>query len=73
MWINQNFLFESELEFSNELNFKVIFKCLRDNTDLWMNFEMTGKVIFYTDNLSLAADLVQSLASFLNLDTLEVI
>lgn len=57
---------------TNERELKVHMKSLRDGIDLLMAFEMNGKVVFKTDNLLLASDLVQSLAVFLNLDALQV-
>lgn len=72
MWINQNFLLPDDLEYENGSAIRLHLRCLRDDTDLLMVFESSGKVVFYTENMLLASDLVQSLASFLNLDTLEV-
>lgn len=72
IWINQNFLLSDELELTNERELKLHMKCLRDGKDLVMVFEGSGKVTFRTDNFSLASDLVQSLASFLNLNSLQV-
>lgn len=72
MWINQNFLLPDEMELTNEKELRVHMKNLRDNNDLLMVFENNGKVIFKTDNLFLASDLVQALSSFLNLDSLQV-
>lgn len=72
IWINQNFLFPDEFELNNERELKVHMKSLRDGKDLLMTFDVNGKVVFKTDNLLLASDLVQSLAVFLNLDALQV-
>lgn len=73
MWINQNFLLNHEIEFESGPNLKLHLKCLRDKRNLFMQFDNNnGRTIFYIDNILLAADLVQSLAIFLNLDTLEV-
>lgn len=72
MWINQNFLFPNEVEFESGPNFTLNLKCLRDNSNLVMVFEISGRVIFRTSNMTLAADLVQSMASYLNIDQLEV-
>lgn len=71
MWINQNFLLPDELELFNERELKLHMKSLRDGTDLLLCFENGGKVVFRTDSLLLASELVQSLAVFLNLDSLE--
>lgn len=72
MWVNQNFLLPEETEIEAGPELRLHLKCLRDGTDLLMIFEISGKVMFYTENMLLASDLVQSLAVFLNLDTLEV-
>lgn len=72
MWINQNFLMPEDLEVTNEPELRFNLKCLRDNSNLAMVFEISGKAYIYTENLSLASDLVQSLAKSLNLDCLEV-
>ncbi|XP_060518353.1 Bardet-Biedl syndrome 2 protein homolog isoform X2 [Cylas formicarius] len=71
IWINQNFLLATDIEFESGPNLTVNLKCLRDDSDLKLVFETTGKITFYTENMFLAADLVQSLATFLNLDRLE--
>lgn len=72
MWINQNFLFSTDIEIENGPNLIMNLKCLRDGSFLVMAFEISGKVTIYTDKICLASDLVQSLATYLNLDTLEV-
>lgn len=72
MWINQNFLLPDELEFEAGLELRLHLTCLRDGKDLFMVFDVSGKVVFRTDNMLLASDLVQSFSIFLNLDCLEV-
>lgn len=72
MWINQNFLLPEDLEFESGPELRIHMKCLRDDSNLSMIFEASGKVAFHTHNLMLASDLVQSLSVFLNLETLEV-
>ncbi|CAG9764410.1 unnamed protein product [Ceutorhynchus assimilis] len=71
MWINQNFIFPTEIEVESEPNLVVNIQCLRDNTDLIMEFEISGKVTLFTDNMFLAADLIQSLSGYLKLENLE--
>lgn len=74
IWINQNFLLEQEVEIEmenvKELHMK--FVCLRDNSPLDLDFEPDGVVKFSTPHISLAGDLVQSLAVYLNLTDLQV-
>ncbi|CAG9855973.1 unnamed protein product [Phyllotreta striolata] len=71
LWINQNFLLSNEIEFDSGVNLCLNFKCLRDNDDMDMVMETTGKITIYTSNVSLAADLVQSLAAYLNITSLD--
>ncbi|XP_019881742.1 Bardet-Biedl syndrome 2 protein [Aethina tumida] len=71
MWINQNFLFSSDLEFESGPSLVINLKNLRNDQEIVLVFEISGKVVFYADNMTLASDLVQSLAAFLNLDNLE--
>lgn len=72
MWINQNFLLPTDMEYESGPNLNLNVKCLRDNTDLVLNFEASGKTMFYTENLLLASDLIQSLTGFCNTESLEV-
>lgn len=72
MWINQNFLLPSDIEYETGPELRLDFKCLRDSTHLSMVFELSGRVTIYTVNLLLASDLIQSLCTFLNLESLEV-
>ncbi|CAH0550808.1 unnamed protein product [Brassicogethes aeneus] len=71
MWINQNFLFSSDVEFESGPNLILNLRNLRNNQEIVLIFEISGKVTLHAENLGLAADLVQSLGSFLNLDNLE--
>ncbi|KAK7870413.1 hypothetical protein R5R35_003747 [Gryllus longicercus] len=70
MWINQNFLLLSDLEVSSDLN--VAFISLRDNSELNISMEASGHVIVSTHDMGLAGEIVQSLATFLNLEELQV-
>lgn len=76
MWINQNFLLSSDVTVDDggglPTTLRLHLKCLRTNKDLLMVFEAAGKVQIFTDDMHLAADLVQSLATFLKLDILDV-
>nr|XP_023024753.1 Bardet-Biedl syndrome 2 protein homolog [Leptinotarsa decemlineata] len=71
MWINQNFLFSSDIEFESGPNLTLNVKCLRDNSDLVIVSEISGRITIHTMNMSLAGDLIQSLCSYLNVNTLE--
>ncbi|KAJ3649377.1 hypothetical protein Zmor_021125 [Zophobas morio] len=71
MWINQNFLLANDIEAENGPTLKVHLKCLRDKSELTMSFDVSGKTVFYTEKMSLAADLVQSVATFLKIENLQ--
>lgn len=72
MWVNQNFLLPNDMEYEAGPDIRLTLRCLRDDTNLFILFEASGRVVFHTSNTLLASDLVQSLATFLNLDSLEV-
>lgn len=74
IWINQNFLLDEEIELGNEdtKELHVRFLCLRDKSYLDMDFGADGLVKFTTLDISLAGELVQSLATYLNLSDLQV-
>jgi len=74
LWFNQNFLLTSDME--PETNAGALTVCLvslRDGSPLKFFMDPAGRVVINTANMSLAGDLVQSLASFLNLTTLQVL
>ncbi|XP_045452296.1 Bardet-Biedl syndrome 2 protein homolog [Melitaea cinxia] len=73
IWINQNFLLDEEIELGNEdtKELHVRFLCLRDKSYLDMDFGADGLVKFTTLDISLAGELVQSLAIYLNLSDLQ--
>ncbi|KAG5882214.1 hypothetical protein JTB14_024725 [Gonioctena quinquepunctata] len=71
MWINQNFLFPSDIEFDSGPNLTLNLRCLRDDSDLVPVFEISGRVTIYTKSMALAGDLIQSLCSYLNINNLE--
>ncbi|CAG9795878.1 unnamed protein product [Diatraea saccharalis] len=74
IWINQNFLLDQELELTSEetKELQLTLYSLRDQSLLNMNFGSDGNVKFYTSDIRLAGDLVQSLAIYLNLIDLQV-
>ncbi|XP_045521980.1 Bardet-Biedl syndrome 2 protein homolog isoform X2 [Pieris brassicae] len=73
IWINQNFLLEQDIEIVNEesKDINLNFKSLRDKSNLQMNFSVDGQVKLKTNDIRLAGDLIQSLATFLNLTNLQ--
>jgi Bardet-Biedl syndrome 2 protein len=71
MWINQNFLLVTDYEVQEDLN--ITFLSLRDSTEVTLSMESNGCVVISTHNMALAGDIIQSLATFLNLQELQVI
>jgi Bardet-Biedl syndrome 2 protein len=71
MWINQNFLLLTDYEVAAELN--TTFLSLRDNVEVTLRLESNGQMSVITHNMTLAGDIVQSLATFLNLQELQVV
>jgi Bardet-Biedl syndrome 2 protein len=70
MWVNQNFLLLTDYEVLGDLN--ITFLSLRDSTEVTLNMESNGRMEIITQNMALAGDIVQSLATFLNLEELQV-
>ncbi|XP_050082782.1 Bardet-Biedl syndrome 2 protein homolog [Anopheles aquasalis] len=74
IWVNQNFLLPSDIEYvtsdadATELHLNLI--SLRTGKSVCLHFSYDGKTRFYTEDIGLAADLVQSLVQFLNIDTM---
>jgi len=71
MWINQNFLLLTDFEVEEDLN--TTFLSLRDNTEVTLKLESNGQMSVITHNMALAGDIIQSLATFLNLQELQVL
>ncbi|KAJ0029597.1 hypothetical protein NQD34_004594 [Periophthalmus magnuspinnatus] len=65
MWLNQNFLLPEGIDSPN-----VTFHSLRTGGVLSISKASNGQITFKTDDIDLAGDLVQSLASFLGIDDL---
>ncbi|XP_041369340.1 Bardet-Biedl syndrome 2 protein homolog [Gigantopelta aegis] len=68
MWINQSFLMMEDLVCEGELN--IAFMSLRGSGPLIIQMNLSGQITIRTDDMDLAGDIIQSLASFLNLDDL---
>jgi len=71
MWINQNFLLLTDFEVVGDLN--TTFLSLRDNVEVTLRLESNGQMSVITHNMALAGDIIQSLATFLNLQELQVV
>jgi Bardet-Biedl syndrome 2 protein len=70
LWMSNNFLLEEDLESETSIEFGFI--ALRTNKALIIKMETNGQVIIATDDIELAGSLIQSLASYLNINDLQV-
>ncbi|KAM3829164.1 BBSome complex member BBS2 isoform 3-T3 [Vipera latastei] len=70
-WIKQNFLLPEDVEMQNEL-LDVCFTSLRDTGQLCIRMNSSGKISIHTDNIDLAGDIIQSMASFWAIEDLQV-
>ncbi|KAJ8281179.1 hypothetical protein GJAV_G00064420 [Gymnothorax javanicus] len=66
MWLNQNFLLPEGIDSPN-----VCFTALRQGGLLSINMQSNGEITLKTNDIDLAGDLIQSLASFLAIDDLQ--
>ncbi|KAK6191700.1 hypothetical protein SNE40_003318 [Patella caerulea] len=71
MWINQNFLMQDDLEC--EGNLKVAFMSLRGTGPLIIQMEQSGQVVIKTDDMDVAGDIIQAVATFLKIEDLQSI
>nr|XP_033796514.1 Bardet-Biedl syndrome 2 protein isoform X2 [Geotrypetes seraphini] len=71
MWLNQNFLLLEETEIQNA-PFQICFTSLRGAGLLSMKMKADGEISVNTDDMDLAGDIIQSLASFLAVEDLQV-
>ncbi|XP_028665213.1 Bardet-Biedl syndrome 2 protein homolog [Erpetoichthys calabaricus] len=67
MWLNQNFLLTEDIGSPD-----VSFTSLRGGGMLCIKMKPNGEITINTDDMDLAGDLIQSLASFLGIDELQV-
>ncbi|XP_048828415.1 Bardet-Biedl syndrome 2 protein homolog [Brienomyrus brachyistius] len=67
IWLNQNFLLPEGMDSPD-----VTFTCLRGRGLLSISMQSSGEITLKTDDMDLAGDLVQSLASFLAIEELQV-
>lgn len=73
LWINRNFLLNKALDSSTYSELALYFLSLRDGKELAILMDPSGKVTIQTDNIVLAGDLIQSLATYLNVEQLKSI
>ncbi|CAG0885801.1 unnamed protein product [Darwinula stevensoni] len=72
MWLNQTFLFPAEIIASPGQVLEKHFLGLRTSLPLILRIGIDGKAEVLTDDMDIAGDVIQSLASFLNLEDLQV-
>ncbi|XP_053934505.1 Bardet-Biedl syndrome 2 protein isoform X2 [Cuculus canorus] len=71
MWLNQSFLLPEDAEFQNA-PFQVCFTSLRNAGQLFIKIKPGGEISINTDDIDLAGDIIQSMASFLAIEDLQV-
>lgn len=73
LWIGQNFIVpqKTPIKTNGQDFWKVAIKSLRDSSLTCITFE-NEMMYIYSVNINLTADIVQSLASYLNLDQIDV-
>ncbi|XP_072374634.1 BBSome complex member BBS2 isoform X1 [Scyliorhinus torazame] len=71
MWMNQSFLVPEDIECPS-MPLEVCFTSLRDGGQLSIKMDTNGEVTIGTEDIDLAGELIQSMASFLAIDDLQV-
>ncbi|XP_068938539.1 Bardet-Biedl syndrome 2 protein [Petaurus breviceps papuanus] len=71
IWLNQNFLLPEDSEIQNA-PFQVCFTSLRNAGHLCIKIKPSGEVAVNTDDIDLAGDIIQSMASFFAIEDLQV-
>ncbi|XP_052064404.1 Bardet-Biedl syndrome 2 protein homolog [Mytilus californianus] len=69
LWINQSFLLQDDIACEGNLN--VAFMSLRGSGPVIIQMETNGQVVIKTDDMDMAGDVLQAMASFLNIDDLQ--
>ncbi|RMX50842.1 hypothetical protein pdam_00003138 [Pocillopora damicornis] len=70
MWLNQNFLLPDEIE-SKDGDLDIMFLSLRTGNPLAIKMDQSGNVSVKTDDMDLAGDIIQALATFLGIEDLQ--
>lgn len=70
MWLNQNFLLPDEIE-GKDTDLDIMFLSLRTGNPLAIKMDPSGNVTIKTDDMDLAGDIIQALASFLGIEDLQ--
>ncbi|KAJ6666204.1 hypothetical protein lerEdw1_001109 [Lerista edwardsae] len=71
MWLHQSFLLPEDMEIQTA-SFQVCFTSLRDAGQLCIKIKPSGEITISTDDINLAGDIIQSMASFLAVEDLQV-
>ncbi|NWX92034.1 BBS2 protein, partial [Nothoprocta pentlandii] len=71
MWLNQSFLLPEDAELQSA-PFQVCFTSLRNAGQLCIKIKPGGEIAISTDDIDLAGDIIQSMASFLAIEDLQV-
>ncbi|XP_072488388.1 BBSome complex member BBS2 isoform X1 [Notamacropus eugenii] len=71
LWLNQNFLLPEDSENQNA-PFQVCFTSLRNAGHLCIKIKPSGEITVNTDDIDLAGDIIQSMASFFAIEDLQV-
>ncbi|XP_036201050.1 Bardet-Biedl syndrome 2 protein [Myotis myotis] len=71
VWLNQNFLLPEDTDIQNA-PFQVCFTSLRNGSQLYIKVMLSGEITVKTDDIDLAGDIIQSIASFFAIEDLQV-
>lgn len=71
IWLKQNFLLPEDTNIQNA-PFQVCFTSLRNRGQLFIKIKLNGEVTVNTDDIDLAGDIIQSMASFFAIEELQV-
>ncbi|XP_064437112.1 Bardet-Biedl syndrome 2 protein isoform X2 [Mirounga angustirostris] len=71
IWLNQNFLLPEDTNIQNA-PFQVCFTSLRNGGQLYIKIKLSGEITVNTDDIDLAGDIIQSMASFFAVEDLQV-
>ncbi|XP_034378360.1 BBSome complex member BBS2 [Arvicanthis niloticus] len=70
-WLNQNFLLPEDSNIQNA-PFQVCFTSLRNGGQLYIRMRSSGEITVNTNDIDLAGDIIQSMASFFAIEDLQV-
>ncbi|XP_063467949.1 Bardet-Biedl syndrome 2 protein isoform X3 [Symphalangus syndactylus] len=71
VWLSQNFLLPEDTHIQNA-PFQVCFTSLRNGGHLHIKIKLSGEITINTDDIDLAGDIIQSMASFFAIEDLQV-